>query len=270
MQKKIFFLAGLQRSGATLLSSILNQNPKILTTPASPLFHMMHKTSEVTKFPENLDYSKDDSIEYCLANMPYNFYFNSQKNYVIDKNLNWATPNGLEVIVRYISKSPKIICCVRDVVEVLTSFNSIISSFQENEFNEIDKKVKNLTLPIDSMADRRANFLMRYDQDIHRCIEGMSAIYNSSYKDCLLFIEYNDLVSDTNSQIKKIYNFLNIENFEHDYENIIDTSGMSEDSVTGIKYLHKVRSNIEKKSIDPTSVLSNGTIKRYSNLEFWR
>ena len=39
--KTIYHLSGLPRSGNTLLSSILNQNPKINTTPLSDLNYLM-------------------------------------------------------------------------------------------------------------------------------------------------------------------------------------------------------------------------------------
>jgi hypothetical protein len=35
--KQFFFMAGMQRSGATVLSAILNQNKDMWVTPASPL-----------------------------------------------------------------------------------------------------------------------------------------------------------------------------------------------------------------------------------------
>ena len=38
--KRIYYLAGLPRTGNTLLSSILNQNPKIHMTPNSMLCQM--------------------------------------------------------------------------------------------------------------------------------------------------------------------------------------------------------------------------------------
>ena len=40
--KRFYFMAGLPRSGSTLLSSILNQNPKFYSGPSSPVLSTMY------------------------------------------------------------------------------------------------------------------------------------------------------------------------------------------------------------------------------------
>ena len=41
MEKRIYFLAGLPRSGSTLLANILAQNPQIYVTPTSGIVDML-------------------------------------------------------------------------------------------------------------------------------------------------------------------------------------------------------------------------------------
>ena len=41
MNKTFYFMAGLPRSGSTLLSSILNQNPRFYSGPSSPVLGAM-------------------------------------------------------------------------------------------------------------------------------------------------------------------------------------------------------------------------------------
>lgn len=270
-QKSFFFLSGLQRSGATLLSSILNQNPDMWASPASPLFRLMVAETSIYDSAENLDYDRKDGIARAIAQTPHAFYADKEAKYVIDKNLNWQTPNGIGLAKTYITERPKIICPVRSIPEILTSFDSIINSVQGNEVNSIDTAVMRETVPVGNFADRRAGWLMRYDKDIQICLNGMKLALNPELRDMFLFVEYNDLVSDPKAQIKKIYDFLEIPGFEHEYQNIIDLTDISEDSpLTGIKHLHKVRPKIEKKSVNPEDVLSEDTIRRYSGMEFWR
>ena len=40
-QKTYYFMAGLPRAGSTLLSAILNQNPRIYSGPSSPVTSIM-------------------------------------------------------------------------------------------------------------------------------------------------------------------------------------------------------------------------------------
>jgi hypothetical protein len=84
------------------------------------------------------------------------------------------------------------------------------------------------------------------------------------------FVDYNDLITYPEQEINKIYEYLEIEKYNHKFENIEDISGISENSLTGIKNLHKIRPKLEKKSRKPEDVLQPETIQRYSGLEFWR
>ena len=270
-QKSFFFLSGLQRSGATLLSSILNQNPDIWASPASPLFRLMAAETATYDTAENIDYDRKDGIARSIAHTPLAFYADKEAKYVIDKNLNWQTANGISLIRTYMSERPKIICPVRAIPEILASFDSIITGVDGNEANAIDAAVMRETVPVGNLADRRAEWLMRHDKDIPICLNGMKLALNPELRDMFLFVEYDDLVSDTEGQIKRIYEFLEIEPFEHEYQNIVDPTEISENSpLTGIRHLHKVRPKIEKKSVNPEDVLSEDTIRRYSGLEFWR
>ena len=44
--KTFYFLAGLPRSGSTVLASILNQNPEVYVTPTSPMLDLLVKNQD--------------------------------------------------------------------------------------------------------------------------------------------------------------------------------------------------------------------------------
>lgn len=269
--KNIWFLSGLQRSGATLLSSILNQNPSMWVSPASPLFRLLAaQASTADSSAEHIDYRRDAGIEAVMNATGQLFYSDKSATNIGDKNLNWQTPLGLSLAYR-VSENPKIVCPVRSIPEILASFDSIISSVDGNENNAIDTAVQAETIPVGELADRRADWLMRHDKDITICLNGMKLALNPQLRHMFHFVEYNDLVSDPKKAIDEVYDFLELEKYDHEFQNIVDPTGISEDSpVTRIKHLHRVRPKIEKKSRKPEEVLSEGTIRRYSGLEFWR
>jgi hypothetical protein len=103
--KEFFFLAGMQRSGATIISQILNQNPDIWVSPASPLFRMMVTQSQSHNELENIDYNRSAAIDDVIATIPHAFYQDKPAKYIVDKNLNWPSPTGVEVITKYITKN---------------------------------------------------------------------------------------------------------------------------------------------------------------------
>jgi len=268
--KEFFFMAGMQRSGATILSSILNQNPDVWVSPASPLFKIMVRQLDNYKELEHIDYPRTDAIDNVIANIPNNFYADKSAKYIIDKNLNWTNGIGLQTIYRYINKDIKIICPVRNVLDVLVSFDTIINAHPDSKNNQMDEQVLNETFPDKPLADRRADFLMRHDKDVALSLKFMKHALVPEYRHMFHFVDYDDFVTDPEKEVNKIYDFLAIPRFSHEYQNIEDISGISEDSLTRIKNLHKVRPKLEKKSRKPEDVFLPETIQRYSGLEFWR
>jgi len=268
--KQFFFLAGMQRSGATVLSAILNQNPDVWVSPASPLFRMMVTQAQSHNELENIDYNRSAAIDDVIATIPHAFYQDKSAKYIIDKNLNWPSPQGVEVIAKYITKNVKIICPVRNVLDVLVSFDTIINAHPDSKYNQMDEQVLNETFPDKPLADRRADFLMRHDKDVSLSLKFMKHALIPEYRHLFHFVDYDDLITNPEKEINKIYEYLEIEKYNHEYQNIEDVSGISEDSLTRIKNLHKVRPKLEKKSRKPEDVFLPETIQRYSGLEFWR
>ena len=121
-------MAGLQRSGGTVLSAILNQNPAMHSAPASPLFKMYTRLANTHEEPENLDYRREDDIANIYYNIPHAFYASNESQYIVDKNYNWVSPLGVEIIQKFINSNVKIICPVRNIVDILTSYDTITTS----------------------------------------------------------------------------------------------------------------------------------------------
>jgi sulfotransferase len=268
--KQFFFMAGMQRSGATILSAILNQNPDIWVSPASPLFRMMLTQTHSHNELENLDYNRSTAIDDTIATIPHAFYQDKSAKYIIDKNLNWPSPQGVEVIARYITKNIKIICPVRNVLDVLTSFNTIINAHHDSKNNQMDEQVLNETFPDKPLADRRADFLMRHDKDVALSLKFIKHALIPEFRHLFHFVEYDDLTTNPQKEINKIYDFLEIPQYNHEFENIVDSSGISRESLTGIKDLHTIRPQVQKLSKRPQDVFLPETLRRYSGLEFWR
>ena len=59
-----------------------------------------------------------------------------------------------------------------------------------------------------------------------------------------LFIDYAELVSDTNEVLDKIYSFIGAKRFEHDLESIENTLPEN-DAVYGLLGMHDVRKTIK-------------------------
>ena len=271
-KKNIYFLAGLQRSGGTLLSSIFNQNPNIWASPTSPMLSIMTSVLPSFDSQSNKDFDRTLDIVNVVKEIPQNFYYSRKENNIIDKNHNWTNPKSIDIILKFIEEDItkiKIVCPVRDILEILASFHTLIEKRPDSVGkNNIDRGVETFTAPDLQMSDRRAEFLMMPNQDISMHLYGMRQAINPKLRNIFYFVEYNDLVFNTKEEVDKIYDFLEIEKFNHSFDNL--KSQEKPESSTGMYNLHTVRKTIEKKSVDPKTIFSNSIIKKYSDIEFWR
>jgi sulfotransferase len=267
--KKFFFMAGLQRSGGTVLSSILNQNPNLHASPPSPLLPMLINFEKAYYFHNSVNFDRNNAINFVLKNISNNFYSDHNKKYIIDKNHTWSDPVAIDAIYKYITEDIKIICPVRDIVEVLASFNTIIEKNNlKNKINFIDEGVSMNTFPDKPMADRRADFMMMPNTDISSHLYGMGFAKQQKFRHMFHFIEYNDLIEKPQNVLNNLYDYLEIERFDHIFEGL--ESNIPRENSIGIYDLHTIHPKLEKKSVDPKSIFSEATIRRYSGLEFWR
>ena len=142
------------------------------------------------------------------------------------------------------NKDPKIICPVRNIEEIVASFKSI---FLKN------KKTFNL----------EGN---RFDVPFFH----LKDTWNSEFKKCLLFVEYNDLIKATQKTLNKIYDFIEQPYYKHDLNNIVSNDPLKEvEKIYGLKGLHNLQKTI-KKSITSTDILDAKELKYYSLQNFWR
>jgi len=245
INKNIFFLCGLPRSGNTLLGSIINQNPKLNVTANTILIdvvyslHLLKENNIYKNFPDN------KSLDNIIKNAFNNYYKNWKTDFIIDRGA-WGTPANLNVLKSIINK-PKFIILYRPVLECLASFIKI-----ENPKN----------------IEERCHELMNEDGMIGKNLWSIKNILknNENY----IIINYLDLINSPKKEIEKIYTFLNVKFFDHVFKNI------NQFSVNGVKYndsvllapLHTIRTDkIKLNKYNIKDYLPTNIIRQYSNLD---
>ena len=119
--KKIFFLAGLPRSGNTLLTSILNQNPDIACTPNSITLEIYKELFLLKKTDVFINYPHHQSIDNVLDAVYPAYYKDWNYKYIIDRGVAGTTGN-LMLLKKHFKQEIKIIFLVRPLLEVLASW----------------------------------------------------------------------------------------------------------------------------------------------------
>lgn len=258
--KQYYFLVGLPRSGNTLLSSILNQNPKISVTANSIVPDILwnlqcEKENSLTfkNFPDHCSY---DGLMSSIFDC---YYKNWNSDIIIDRS-NWGSPNNLKLLEKYCPNKPKFILLVRDILEILASF---IKWSKENKPNFIDNETNNA--PVEIQCD----FLMRPDLQI---VQEYTAIHNLYKNENTLLITYQQLVDHPKETIDMIYDFLQIEAYTHKFKNLTQlmVNNVSYDDRVVGNNLHYVKSKISKTNYMVKEYLPLSVINKYGNLDFWK
>ena len=258
--KQFVCLSGLPRSGSTLLSAILSQNPKIHAEGNSAVCQLMWDLSQ--SFNNNCKEqinanNRENTIGDLISNIPIIYYNNIDKKeeIIIDKCRSWTIPENLDLLKKYIDKNIKIIVLERSILHIVNSFY---------------KLYKNNNIDID------LNILLNTNSEpIMRSLNGvLNAKHLASLKQdnsSFLFISYDELIKNTNETIKKIYDFCNWDYFQHDFNNIIPKY-KENDSIYKLNGFHEIPSTIIQTKID--IILPKDIIEKCeyidSNLHFTR
>ena len=273
MQKQYFFLGGLTRSGGTLLTAILNQNPDIHVSESSPICDLTYKLNQL--FNHSIEYNAlpfENRRINVLRNLINNYYYDIDSKYIIDKNQCWGTEYNISMIQALYGDNVKIICPVRSVLEILSSYISLIKR-NVGDISFIDREILsrgNINIELEDLNDLRCEWLMSNDGTVKKQLSTLENCLRDEFKHMFHLVEYDDLINNPQKEIEKIYEFLEIDLFSHNFDNINYISKSRDSEIYGISDLHIVRGEISKTSQKFDRVLSEGIIEKYKNLEFWR
>jgi sulfotransferase len=189
---------------------------------------------------------------------------------VIDKNRSWV--NRPEYISGYLDQLPKIICPVRNIDEILTSFimlqrrNGYVS--KDGRINFIDEMLVKKNIPLTD--DNRCEFIASPDGILGQSYYGLRDALTKGHSKHMHFVEYSDLVNDPQVTMKKLYEFLELPEFVHDFGNLKNLHEEKDAEVYGLEDMHHVRSVLANTAPRPQDILSEVTLNRCKGSEFWR
>lgn len=258
-------MAGLPRSGSTVLSAILNQNPTIYASPQTDLLGLLYKLeSEIPNlesYRADLLFSSYDSV---MRNLADNFYSPIQKPIVIDKNRGWGTPYNWDHLSPYLNANGKVILTMRPILEVLASFLKIAKQTQEEKnilpfFNK-DLWVSHYRDQDDAIIDN----MMIANGEIDRCILSVANLLHN-HRERVHVVWMNDLTESPKETLNSIYDFLGQDRYEHNFDNIKEVDKHNDLSGYGMVGLHDLKKKLARSKTDPSELLSDYVIQKYKN-----
>jgi sulfotransferase len=267
--ERMRFIAGLPRSGTTLLSSILSQNPAVYLSPQSDLSHFLHMLDQADTESNKLGVLRTEQKNLIRGAMDA-FYSGMPDRVVIDKSRRWGAPYFLRLLGEILDEPARILTPVRPLNEVVASF---IRKAQENpDTNYIDKHmIAEDFLPYwrKPLDDARVDWLLQSSGMLQAGILSVSSAFRDETAHMFHVYTYADLVDRPEETVRGIYEFLGVENFSHDFELIPSAEAHSDLEVLGIPGFHEVRSTLSRTSPDPEEVLSDYALTRCEIEDFW-
>ena len=255
---RIFGLAGLPRSGSTLLGSILNQNPLVNATPTSPLYSLLVNTCETFRMID-LQHTYDTSVQMQIYRDIVKAFHPDERDIpiVFEKHRGW--PRFVEAFREFVDPDPRIICTVRSIPEVIASYITLAECDPDNF---IDAHLRRDGVPVNYEA--RAMLLWtQYLNVPHECL----TIGLKRNPQSLLLVEYDDLVFEPQRTLARVYAFCGMEPFEHDFSDIESTCAESKDEAWGLRALHEIRPALGKISVDPLCYLPQSAIDYFRQFD---
>ncbi len=225
MSSEIIFLSGLPRTGSTLLTSILSQNPKVHTEGNSALCQLMWDM-QVSCWNTQQIQNKPKIVDELLTSIPKTFYDGIEGN-IIDKCRSWTLPANLELIDKYITKSPKIIIMLRPIVDIVKSFVLV-------------RDMNGWSNPESGLLDDGSEPIMRSFDGIKHA----KSIDSGQF----LYLWYDDLVNNPEQTINKVYDFCGWEKFNHQFDNIKNLTP-ERDDLLGLLGLHDIRPKLKRREV---------------------
>ncbi|MCK9285892.1 MAG: sulfotransferase [Rhodocyclaceae bacterium] len=252
------FISGLPRSGSTLLSAILRQNPRFHAGVTSPVASFVGTL--LGQVGAGSEWSSQVSLEQrrtLLRGLFENYYADIAQPVVFDTNRTWSAKLPL---LLDLFPSTKVIACVRNVAWVMDSLERLIRAnpYENTRLFANDAERGTVHARVDTLAQRTRLVGLPW----HALKEG----FYSEQGHALLVIDYELLARRPGEVLPLIYKFLGEESFAHDFERLeFDTPDY--DVELGLKGMHKVRPSVGFET--RTTLLPPDLFRQYAQMSFW-
>lgn len=208
--KKYHLISGMPRSGTTLFTALLNQNPRFHSAPTSMLlvlFEDMYYRINKTKHGALLDTEKRTNL---LKGLFESYYKDCDKEVCFNTNRAWTS---MRHIIPTIDKNMKYICFVREIPLILNSFEKayLRNPLYLSAIYDMESASHNL-------ASDRCDHI--YTSKIIPQLKTIDEIIRSDYKNNFMFIEYEQLCANPTETLRKFYEFIEEPFFDHDFNNV--------------------------------------------------
>lgn len=257
--RTLHFISGLPRSGSTLLSALLRQNPRFHASMSGPVAGLVTAlTGEMSARNEYAVFISDQQRQRILRGVFEQYYgpeFDAEV--IFDTNRVWCARMP---VLQTLLPGSKVIACVRDVPWIIDS---------------IERLVRKNALSPSSIFNYQAGSTVYSRAEGVACADGMLGYGYNALKEAfygeharqLMLVQYESLASDPLRVLGAIYDFIEEPHHDHDVENVA-FNAEEFDIRAGTPGLHVVRPAV---AMEPRStILPPDVFRRFEHDAFWR
>lgn len=254
------FITGLPRSGSTLLSALLLQNPRFhagMTSPVGGLFKgMLNQLGAGSEFGPVVTKEQRRRLSRGL----FDSYYADQvgKEVIFDTNRMWSAqmPALMDLF-----PGAKLIACVRNVAWVM---DSIERRYRANPYEitrlfSDDTERNTVYSRVDTLAQR--NRMVGYPWT------ALKEAFYGEHAASLLLVDYDLLAQAPQKVLPLVYQFLGEPEYTHNFEQV-QYDAPEFDEALGLHGLHQVRPKVGLQRRE--TILPPDLFEQYSKLSFWQ
>lgn len=252
MIEKIYFQSSMPRSGSSLFQNLMGQNPEFYVTPTSGMLELVFGAR--ANYSTSLEFKAQDSqlmkegfLNFCKEGMFGYYNAITDKKYVMDKSRGWGV---YRPFLDSFYPNPKVICVVRDLRSVVSSYEKI---YRNNQFKH--DPIRDDSTASGTTIHKRVDEWMSATNTIGRAVERIFEMIRQGYDSKILFVKYEDLCLNPEREMEKVYAYLELPYFQHNFDKIEQIT-KEDDDVYGLSNdLHTIRQSLEMKLADYKQVL---------------
>lgn len=217
-----------------MLCNVLAQNPALHVTATSGLADLLFGVrTQWNQVPELLR-EGDAALRRVMQSVLRSFH--GSNKVVLDKSRGWVSE--IELVEDLLGRSARIIAPVRDIRDVLSSFEKL---WRRNYF-----RLK----PTDKMeylqcqtVEGRCHFWLGTTSPLGIAYGRLVDALHRGFADRMLFVHHERFTASPQEELDRIYQFLELPSYQHNFDNIVQVT-QDDDDLYGMGDLHTIRSKL--------------------------
>lgn len=257
---RFVFMAGLPRSGSTLLANVLAQNPDFHVSPTSGVIDLVMAVRQAWDQNPSFLANPDDTKKLgAMRGVIEGSYSHCDQPYIFDRSRGW--PHLFEFLDDAFA-DVKMVVCVRDIKQIVCSWELLWrQNYLRHDGMSDDQRAQCAT------RRGRIHYWLRYDQPTGIAIAWLKDLFARGHGDRVHVVDYDQFTGNPRAELDRIHKYLAVPRYAYPSGHV-DQSIFENDHHHGSPGLHDVGGVIEHRVFPVDEILGEDQTL-LDGLNFW-